>query len=75
MSKITIAKNTGYTIPVFNFEGTPTGIDVLKVIETGVLPYINTGIANKQAGAGIIGAGMVNMPMDVFEKAFLAFEI
>jgi hypothetical protein len=75
MGKITIAKSAGYTIPLFNFEGTPTGIDVLKVIETGVIPYINTGIANKQAGAGIIGAGIVNMPMEVFEKAFMALEI
>jgi hypothetical protein len=79
MKKITVTQNPSYTIPLFNFEGTPTGIDVLKVIETGILPFINTGIAHKNAGEGIIGAGIVNMPMEVFEKALeaalSAFEI
>jgi hypothetical protein len=75
MKSITVSKNAAYTIPLLDFEGTPTGIDILKVIETGIIPYINTGIANKKAGLGIIGAGIVNMPMEVFEKALLAFEI
>jgi hypothetical protein len=75
MKKITVAPNPAYTIPIFNFEGTPTGIDILKVIETGIVPFINTGIAHKNAGEGIIGAGIVNMPMEVFEKALLAFTI
>jgi hypothetical protein len=61
-----------YAIPQINFAGTPTGIDVLKVIEKGILPVINTGIANKQAGIGIIGAGIVSMPMEVFDKALCA---
>ena len=75
MATITIAKNQTYTIPLFNFEGTPTGIDVLKVIETGRTPYINTGIAHKNPGEGIVGAGMVNMPMETFKKALFAFSI
>jgi hypothetical protein len=75
MKSITVSKSSAYTIPLLDFEGTPSGIDVLKVIETGIVPYINTGIANKKTGAGIIGAGIVNMPMEVFEKALLAFEI
>jgi hypothetical protein len=74
MQNITVAKNPAYTIPLLDFAGTPTGIDILKVIETGILPFINTGIAHKNAGEGIIGAGIVNMPMEVFEKAFLAFD-
>jgi len=75
MKSITVSRNAAYTIPLLDFEGTPTGIDVLKVIETGIVPYINTGIASKKAGIGIIGAGIVNMPMEVFKKALLAFEI
>jgi hypothetical protein len=75
MKSITVSTNAAYTIPILDFEATPTGIDVLKVIETGIVPYINTGIAHKKAGAGMIGAGIVNMPMEVFEKALLAFEI
>lgn len=72
MRKITLGESRNYTIPTLNFIGSPTGIDVLKVIETGIEPVINTGIAHKVAGNGIIGAGLVNMPMDVFEKALAA---
>jgi hypothetical protein len=75
MKSITVSRSGAYTIPLLDFEGTPTGIDVFKVIETGIVPYINTGIANKKAGIGIIGAGIANMPMEVFEKALLAFEL
>jgi len=73
MRRITVGNSESYTVPLFNFEGTPTGIDALKVIETGITPYINTGIAHKNAGEGIIGAGIVNMPMETFEKALMAF--
>jgi hypothetical protein len=74
MKRITLAESKMYTIPILNFTGTPTGIDVLKVLETGIIPVINTGIASKNAGTGIIGAGIVNMPMEVFEKALMAME-
>lgn len=69
MRKITIGESTHFTIPTLDFIGTPTGIDVLKVIETGIEPVINTGVAHKIAGNGIIGAGLVNMPSIVFEEA------
>jgi len=75
MHRITVAKSEAFTVPLFNFEGTPTGIDMLKVLETGITPYINTGIAHKNPGEGIIGAGIVNMPIETFEKALLAFSI
>lgn len=74
MGTITAGRSKSYTIPLLNFQGTPTGIDVLKVAETGTIPYINTGIANKQAGLGIIGAGIVRMPFEVFGKALLALD-
>jgi hypothetical protein len=74
MGTITAARSKAYTIPLLNFQGTPTGIDILKVVETGTIPYINTGIANKKAGIGIIGAGIVRMPFEVFEEAMLAMD-
>lgn len=63
-----------YPLPPLNFAGTPSGIDVLKVLDTGVLPLINTGIAHKEAGVGQIGAGIVTAPSEVFLEAtrFLA---
>ena len=69
MRKITLGESRNFTIPTLNFIGAPTGIDVLKVVETGIEPIINTGIAHKVAGHGIVGAGLVNMPIEVFEKA------
>lgn len=74
MYHITLAENKNYQIPVLNFRGTPTGIDLRKVIETGLLPVINTGIAHKDAGIGQIGAGIVRPPLECFEKALLNYK-
>ncbi len=73
MYEITAAENDTYKIPYLNFRGTPTGIDIRKVIEKGILPQINTGIAHKKAGIGQVGAGLVNPPENVFEDALRAF--
>jgi hypothetical protein len=72
MLVITTTVNPNLTIPILNFRGVATGIDVVKVIETGELPIINTAIAHKEAGIGMIGTGLVNPPFEVFEKAIIA---
>ncbi len=69
MYEITEAENNAYKIPVLDFRGTATGIDIQKVIETGIRPIINTGIAHKDAGVGQVGAGLVHPPMKCFEDA------
>jgi len=73
MYEITAAENNIYKIPALDFRGTPTGIDIRKVVETGILPSINTGIAHKDPGIGQIGAGLVKPPMKCFEDALQAF--
>jgi len=73
MYEITIAENNAFGIPVLEFRGTPTGIDIRKVVETGVLPAINTGIAHKEPGVGQVGAGLVKPPVNCFEDALVAF--
>jgi hypothetical protein len=73
MYAITIGKSPHYQIPALNFQGVPTGIDIIKVVETGILPVINTGIAHKKPGVGQVGAGVVTPPMECFTKALLAF--
>jgi hypothetical protein len=73
MYEITWTENKHYTIPFLNFRGAPAGVDIRKVIQTGVLPIITTGIANKEPGRGQVGAGITTPPMDCFEKAILAF--
>ena len=72
MGEITTTENPNVTIPILNFQGIPTGIDLRKVLETGVLPLIDTAIAHKESGIGMIGAGVVNPPMECFKKAALA---
>ncbi len=73
MYEITTAEHKYFNIPFLGFRGTPTGIDIRKVVETGITPRINTGIAHKNAGVGQIGAGLVRPPMSMFEAALLAF--
>jgi len=53
--------------------GVPTGIDVQKVVETEILPWINTGLAHRQAGVGQVGAGVVQAPLACFVQALEAF--
>jgi hypothetical protein len=72
MRKITLAESNAYRIPALGFRGTPTGIDVLRVVETGVLPTINTGIAHKEPGVGMVGAGLVTPPFECFAQAACA---
>jgi hypothetical protein len=69
MYEITIAESPSYTLPILNFRGTPTGVDVRLVMQTGILPQINTGIASRRAGVGQIGAGLVNPPRECFAGA------
>ena len=73
MYEITVAESDAYQIPVLDFRGTPTGIDVRKVVETGILPVINTGIAHREPGIGMVGAGLVKPPENCFRDALLAF--
>lgn len=73
MREITLGENPNVTIPLLSFMGIPTAIDITRVGNSGILPVINTAIAHKDAGIGMIGAGIVNPPFDCFEKALLAF--
>lgn len=72
MRRITLGPHPAFPLPPLGFAGTPSGIDVLKVLDTGVLPVINTGIAHRDAGVGQIGAGIVEAPAGVFLQAVRA---
>jgi hypothetical protein len=73
MYEITQAEHSQFQIPFLNFRGTPVGIDLRRVLKTGITPRINTGIAHRNAGVGQIGAGTIAFPMQVFKEAFEAF--
>ena len=70
MYEICAGESRMYQIPALDFRGTPTGIDVRKVVEKNLVPVIDTGVAHKQAGVGQVGAGIVNAPMGPFAKAY-----
>jgi hypothetical protein len=73
MYHITMGINGGYTLPPLNFDGAPAGIDARKVVDTGIAPVINTGIAHKEAGIGQVGAGITRAPLTCFEQAIYKF--
>jgi Protein of unknown function (DUF1116) len=72
MYEITLAESNAYLVPILDFRGSPVGIDVTKVVRTGILPVIDTGIAGKVAGTGQVGAGLVSPPSQVFVDAIAA---
>ncbi len=69
MYEIALAENDHFAIPILNFRGTPTGIDVTRVVRTGIVPAVNTGMAGREAGTGQVGAGLVEPPMACFVSA------
>lgn len=72
MYEITVTKNPALSLPALDFAGAPCGIDVRKVVDTGIRPLVTTGIAHKEAGIGQIGAGVVRVPMVAYVKALSA---
>ncbi|MBL8384347.1 MAG: DUF1116 domain-containing protein [Burkholderiales bacterium] len=72
MYEITTTKNPALSLPNLEFDGAPTGIDVRKVVDTGIRPVVTTGIAHKEAGIGQIGAGIVRVPMQCYVRALEA---
>jgi hypothetical protein len=68
MGHITLGQNGAFTLPAMNFGGTPAGVDARKVVDTGILPIINTGIAHREAGVGQIGAGITRAPLGCFAQ-------
>jgi hypothetical protein len=71
MTHITLRRNGAFTLPALDFAGTPACIDARRVVDTGILPVINTGIAHKEPGVGQIGAGVTRAPLECFVKAVL----
>ena len=73
MAEICLGEHPHFRIPTLDERGTPVGIDIRKVVETGITPLINTGIAGKNPGVGQIGAGVARAPLLCFEQALEAF--
>jgi hypothetical protein len=74
MYEICAGEHSAFTIPPLNFRGTPVGVDVRKVMRAGITPWLNTGIAHREPGIGMVGAGLVQAPKECFEAAFEALK-
>jgi hypothetical protein len=72
MRAITLGTNPAFSLPALDFAGSAAGIDARKVVDCGVLPVINSGIAHRTAGIGQIGAGITTAPMACFTAAVKA---
>lgn len=72
MFHITLGSHRSFTLPQLNFSGSPAGIDARRVVDTGIPPVINTGIAHRNAGIGQVGAGITRAPLACFTSAILA---
>jgi len=74
MYQITVTEHKYYKIANMGYRGTPLGIDIRKVLKTGIMPIINTGMAHKTPGIGQVGAGTIRLPIELFDKAQAAYE-
>jgi hypothetical protein len=73
MYQICLGTNHHYTLPVLGFRPAPLGIDIRRVVETSLRPVVNTGIAHREPGHGLVGAGLARVPLDCFVGAVEAF--
>jgi hypothetical protein len=74
MDRICAGRSTRFRLPPAGFRGTPIGVDVRRVVETGVTPHITTGILHASAGVGQIGAGVAVAPTSCFLDALAALD-
>ncbi len=73
MREICVGDNPDLPMPNLDFSGIPSAIDLRRVVATGILPVINTGVAHRLPGIGQVGAGIVTPPMDIMRQALCAF--
>ena len=73
MQRVSLAEDPAFRIPYMDFVGVPVGIDIRKVVQTGTVPRIDTGIAHKNGGYGIIGVGIADAPVEAFRQGLKAF--
>jgi hypothetical protein len=72
MYEITVGEHPDLKIPYLGFRGVPSGIDVHRVVEKGITPAMDIGVAGR--GGGQIGAGVLRAPLACFEAAVAEHE-
>ena len=69
--RICVGSSSRFTLPAAGFAGTPVGVDLRRVVATGITPKVNTGILSASSGVGQVGAGVATAPLDCFVEALL----
>ena len=73
MYDITVGVSPDYQIPALDFKGAPVGIDIRKVVETGIVPVLDSAMAHREPGYGNLGTGLVRPSIECFKAALAAF--
>jgi hypothetical protein len=74
MREVTLGESNVFQLPALDFRGTACGIDARRVVDNGIEPVINTGIAHREPGIGQIGAGLTHAPLACFVQAVVALD-
>jgi hypothetical protein len=74
MQRICVGESSRFRLPILDNVGTPVGIDLRLVVESGITPAVNTGIVHVSAGTGQVGAGVATAPLACFVEALLALD-
>jgi hypothetical protein len=69
LADVCAGRSSRFKIPVLGMAGTPLGVDVRKVVESGITPAVTTGILHRSAGTGQVGAGVAEAPAGCFAAA------
>jgi hypothetical protein len=73
LQTITTAAHKKFSLPAMDSANTPLGIDVRRVVETGTVPFITTGVLHETSPTmGQIGTGIARTPIVVFDQALVA---
>lgn len=73
LSTITVGRHPTFRLPPMDGENTPVGIDVRRVVETRIVPFITTGVLHESSPTiGQIGTGVARAPVAIFDQALVA---
>jgi hypothetical protein len=72
-AEIALGDHPHYRVPLLGDRSAPAGIDLLRVVETGIRPVIDIVMVHREPGRGMIGFGLTSPATGCFEQAAQAF--
>lgn len=71
VGQVSLARSSRFIMPNLDFEGTPLGLDLRRIVELEIVPAITTGILHDSEGLGQVGAGLARAPLACFQQALV----